>query len=146
MYIEVPHKFAIHLRNQRLLRLLSIVAIMVVIFLVTSRTNLIVVVGIPLAGILMTLLHSNKDVFYYFDSRGISFSTKSNVGAYTANSEMIGRYWIYWSNDRITEVRYSHWRQLSALLITTHKRPQGYIVPVKREDLEKTLRFVENLI
>lgn len=146
MYIEVPHKFAIHLRNQRLLRLLSIVAIMVVISLFTRRTNLIVVVGIPLAGILMTLLHSNKDLFYFFDSRGISFFKKNNVGACTANSEMIGRYWIYWSNDRITEVGYSHWKQHSALLITTHKRPQGYIVPVKREDLEKTLRFVENLI
>ena len=76
MYIEVPHKFAIHLRNQRLLRLLSIVAIMVVISLFT-RTNLIVVVGIPLAGILMTLLHSNKDLFYFFDSRGISFFKKT---------------------------------------------------------------------
>lgn len=147
MYIEVPSQFVSYLRRQRVVRLLGIVAVVVTLAIFTKINNVLVVIGLPLANVLMAILCSGKAIYYRFEPEGISLSTRSNTSGYTGLAGMNRRYWINWSNDVITETTLSRWKQYPALLIRTQKHPTGYVIPVSpTEDLQDVFQFMEAAI
>lgn len=146
MRLQVPELYAKQIKIRRVGFLLILLLICCSLAWLVSTAFSVGGCAITCVGLINVILNYRRPLFYDLDDQGICLSTVQGTLSLNGLNGCVARYWIDWSKNPLEAFDLTHWQQFPALLLVSSRFPQGRLMPIYRQDVERVVIFLETQV